>query len=101
MTSRTDQLTKGLISLAVLLMLAAALIADQARANLPAADAATADMTAGTRGGILLDADTLRKIDSLPYTLGRMLPLPIATDLCIDILLPESRGDNSANSPVR
>ena len=41
MNSRFDQLTKGLLSLAVILMFTVALVAGQARANLPADATAT------------------------------------------------------------
>jgi len=96
MNSRFEPVTKGLISLAVILMFAAALIADQARASLTD-EAAAADFVEKSRTGIILNADILRKIESLPAIVGTALALPGDMDLCLDVLRPGTdRHDDSA-----
>ena len=65
MKSRFDQLTKGLLSLAVILMFAAAVIADQARANLPAEVPVPSIGSLPTHLIIILDNESLQIIDSL------------------------------------
>ena len=83
MNSRFDHLTKGLLSLAVIIMFTVALIAGQARANLPAEVSTTADFGLETRTSILLDAESLRKIRSLSYAVDTILALPIDIELSI------------------
>ncbi len=83
MNSRFDHLTKGLLSLAVIIMFTVALIAGQARANLPAEVSTTAEFGLETRTSILLDAESLRKIRSLAYAVDTILALPIVIELGI------------------
>jgi len=83
MNSRFDHLTKGLLSLAVIIMFTVALIAGQARANLQAEVSTTADFGLETRTSILLDAESLRKIRSLSYAIDTILALPIDIELSI------------------
>jgi len=83
MNSRFDQLTKGLISLAVILMFAAALIADQARANLHAAVPAAPDASLATHLSIILDKESLQKMDSIPNVINTILALPIEIELTL------------------
>ena len=83
MNSRFDHLTKGLLSLAVIIMFTVALIAGQARANLPAEVSTTADFDLETRTSILFDAESLRKIRSLSYAVDTILALPIDIKLSI------------------
>ena len=83
MNSRYDHLTKGLLSLAVIIMFTVALIAGQARANLPAEVSTTANFGLETRTSILLDAEPLRKIRSLSYAVDIILALPIDIELNI------------------
>lgn len=97
MNNRFDPLTKGLISVAVILMFAAALVAGQARANLTD-DAAAADFVEQSRTGIILNAEIFRKIKSLPAIVGAALSLPGEMDLCLDALRPgisDARRDDS------
>ena len=83
MNSRFDQLTKGLISLTVILMFAAALIADQARANLSAAVSAAPDASLATHLSIVLDKESLQKIESIPNVINTILALPIEIELTL------------------
>jgi hypothetical protein len=100
MSNRFDPLTKGLISVAVILMFAAALVAGQARANLTD-EAAAADFVEHSRTGILLSADILRKIESLPAIVGAAFVLPGEMDLCIDALRPGTSGARRDDSLVK
>ncbi len=86
MNSRFDPLAKGLLSLAVILMFTIALIAGQARANLPAEASATSDFGLSTRMSVILDSESLSKIRSLPYAIDIILALPIDIELSIDEL---------------
>jgi len=101
MNNRIDQFAKGMLSLAVILMFAAALVADQARANLPEDATAPADFSESARGGILLDAELLRKIDSVPSLIGTIFTLPSEVDSCIDSLMPRSRNARPHGSTVK
>ncbi len=83
MNSRFDQFTKALLSLAVILMFTIALIAGQARANLPAEVSANSDFGSATRMSIILDQESLQYIQSLPYVVDTMLALPIDIELSI------------------
>jgi hypothetical protein len=104
MNSRFDQITKGLLSLAVVVMFTVALIAGQARANLPADVSATADFGPVVQTNLLLDAESLRKIHSLPYVIDIILALPIDLELSLHDLKLRS-GDaadaGSDDSPVQ
>ncbi len=86
MNSRFDQLIKGLLSLTVIVMFTVALIAGQARANLPAEVSATSDFGLSTRMSVILDSESLSKIHSLPYAIDTILALPIDIELRIDEL---------------
>jgi len=83
MNSRFDQLAKGMLSLAVILMFTVALIAGQARATLPADAAPLPDFGNTTRTGIIIDQEPLRKIDSLPHIVDSILALPIDVEFSI------------------
>ena len=83
MNSRFDHLTKGLLSLAVMLMFTIALIAGQARANLPAEVSASSDFSSATRLSIVLEHGSLQHLESLPYVIDTMLALPIDIELGI------------------
>ena len=96
MNSRFEQLTKGLLSLAVILMFAAALIAGQARANLPAEVSAVPDSSLATRLSIIIDKESLQKIESLPHVVGTILALPIDVELTLRMVRDKNaRSDES------
>ncbi len=98
MNSRFDQLTKALLSLAVILMFTVALIAGQARANLPAEVSTTADFSLATRVSIILDTESLQKIDSLLHVVDTILALPIDMELSINELT--LRTGNAENTEL-
>ena len=81
MNSRFDEITKGLLSLAVILMFTVALIAGQARANLPAEVSKTPEFSLATELNIILDAETLQKIEALPHVVDTLLALPVDIDV--------------------
>ena len=77
MNNRIDQLTKGLLSLTVIIMFTVALIAGQARANLPADVSTTADFSIATEMSVILHSESLQKVGLLPHAIDTMLALPI------------------------
>lgn len=81
MNSRFDEITKGLLSLAVILMLTVALIAGQARANLPPEVSTPHEFSLATELNIILDAETLQKIEALPHVVDTVLALPVEIDM--------------------
>ena len=101
MNSRFDQLIKGLLSLAVILMFTAALIAGQANANLPVQAKATAEFGDPARTGIILNTEFLRKIESMPHLIDTILALLASIGFCIDELTPGSGDSGREVSPVR
>jgi len=86
MNIRFDQLTKVLLSLSVMLMFTVALIAGQARANLPAELSTARNFALVTRMNITLDTASLQKIDSLLHVVDAVLALPIDIELGLDEL---------------
>jgi len=83
MNIHIDQLTKGLVSLTLMIMFTAALIAGQARANLTAEVSPTSDFTLATRMSVILDSESLQKIRLLPHAIDTILALPIDIELGI------------------
>lgn len=79
-------------------MFAIALIAGQAHANLPAEASATADFGSSAGTGIILDAKSLRKIQSLPYVVDIFLALPIDIGTKIDDLTISAGTTEDAGS---
>ena len=95
-----NQITKGIISLALILMFTFAFIAAQARANLPAEIAAAAEFGVANEMGIILDTESLERLESLPNVVDTILALPIDIALGNDELslqsqTPEDRGSDS------
>jgi hypothetical protein len=82
--SRFDLHAKAFISLAVILMFTVALIAGQARANLPAEATATADFAQATRMSGTLGTKSLQNLDALPHVVNTILALPIDVELRFD-----------------
>ncbi len=93
MNSRFDEITKGLLSLAVMLMFTVALIAGQARANLPAGVSTTPEFSLAAELNIILDTETLQKIEALPHVVDAILALPIEIDVTF-----RGRKSNAAGS---
>jgi len=100
MNTRTPQLAKGLISLVFMLMLAAALVAGQARANLPGAAASPVRTESGRHDGLLLTAETLERISSFPALLGSAIPLPASVRSSLGLLKPADAGQRPDRSPL-
>lgn len=86
MNSRMNHLFRALITLAVILMFAAALISAQAHANLEAKSLASGGFAATTGVSIVLDEESLRTLESLPHVIDAVLALPIVVDLGADDL---------------
>ena len=84
--------------MAVLLMFTVAFIAAQARANLPAEVSASSEFASGNRTSIILDEDSLRHIQSIPYAVETMLALPIDIELNIGELTLRSGNSEAAGS---
>ncbi len=82
MNSRIDQITKGLISLAVMLMFTVALIAGQARANLPARESPVDELERPSIA-VKIDSDIHSKLESWSYLLDTFFALPIDIDIRI------------------
>lgn len=94
MNSRIDQITKGLISLAVMLMFTVAFIAGQARANLPANELTIDDSTQRSDSGIALDAESLQKLHALTHLVETAFALPIDIEILLnDLVLHNDHSD--------
>jgi hypothetical protein len=98
MNSRFDLHAKGLISLVVILMFTVALIAGQARANLPAEATADADFAFATQVSIALDTESLQKIEALRHVVDIVLALPIDVELRVNGLTLRTDGQEDAGT---
>ncbi len=96
MNSLINQLTKGLLSLALIIMFTAALIAGQARANLSAEVLPTSDFALATRMSSILDSESLQKIRLLPHAIDIIFALPI--DIELRIYERSLRSGNAENA---
>ena len=92
------QLTTGWIPVSVLGMLMVALVAGQARANLPAELKAVPTAPITTSVNIVLHADVMKKLEALPLVVDALLALPSDLDVNIDtrIISPLNGGDYSS-----
>lgn len=86
MNSRMENICKGILSLAVILLLAVAVISAQAHANLPADDIALEEFSVETGMGTLRGAESLPKLKNLPRAIDIGLALPIVVELGHDKL---------------
>lgn len=96
MRSRADHITKGLISLTILLMYAVALIAGQARANVTDADTAGDEAAHRAALNVVLEAEYLRKLESLSHLFDTSLALPVDVEFLLRDL--PGRGDSHGES---
>ncbi len=96
MNSHIDQITKGLLSLALIIMFTAALVAGQARANLTAEVSPGSDIALATRMSVILDSESLQKIRWLPHAIDTILALP--TDIEPRIYERSLRTGNAENA---
>lgn len=91
------RITSGWIPVSILALLAIALIAGQARANLPK-DLVTAQIPLATTSlGTALNAELLRKPESLPTSVNTLLIVPENINLRLDtkILRKEFSSDQT------
>ena len=87
------QVTNGLVPVVVLLLLVVALVAGQARANIPGQVTAAATPIFPAHTSVILNAGMLKIIDSLPQTLDTILALPADIEMTINALkLPATSG---------
>ena len=92
------QVTNGLVPVAVLLLLVVALVAGQARANLP--HHVTAVPTLSAQTSVILNAEMLRKIESLPQIVDTLLALPADIELTISsFTVPSTKDADSRQRP--
>ncbi len=95
------RLTTGWIPVSVLLLFTIALIAGQARANLPSEiKAAPVLPVLTTSVSVVRGADMSEKLEALPHLLDTVLALPSDSDVSInaDTLTLDSSGDGSSPS---
>lgn len=78
------QLTSGWIPVSVLVLFTAALVAGQARANLPNEIKAVPVPAVTTSVSIVLNADVLQKLEVLPLAVDTLLALPSGLDVGIN-----------------
>jgi hypothetical protein len=93
------QVTNGLVPVVVLLLLVVALVAGQARANLPNQVTAAAAPTLSADTKIILNAQLLRKIESLPQIVDSLLTLPADIEIVIGTLTLPSTNDADGERP--
>jgi hypothetical protein len=97
MSKKFIQMTSGWIPVSVLLLFAAALIAGQARANLPAdLKAVPAPMSAASMHIVVTGKLLKENLDDLPNVLESMLKLPIEVDLGNDAGRSSRNGENES-----
>ncbi len=92
MSKQFIQMTSGWIPVVVMALLAVALIAGQAQANLPN-ELRAASTPATTSVNIVLSTQMLKKLDSLPAVVDALLAMPKDIELRIDTRI--LRGDIS------
>lgn len=94
------QLTSGWIPVSVLVLFTAALVAGQARANLPNEIKAAPVPAVTTSVRIILNADVLQKLEALPIVVDTLLALPSDLGVSVDtgIISPFGGGENSPRS---
>jgi hypothetical protein len=95
MKNRFIQLTSGWIPVSVLLLFTIALVAGQARANLPNELKAAPVPTITTSVNIVLNAEMLRQLESLPLVVDTLLALPLDISVRSAIVLPAGRGEHA------
>jgi len=92
------QLTSGWIPVSVLILFTIALVAGQARANLPNEIKAAPIPVVTTSVSVILNVDMLRKLEALPQVVDTLLALPSDLELTIDagIISSFERGEHSS-----
>ena len=93
------QVTNGLVPVVVLLLLVVALVAGQARANLPHQVTAAAVPTLSADAKVILNAQMLKKIESLPQIVDSLLTLPADIEVAIGTMVLPSKNDVGGAQP--
>ena len=93
------QVTNGLVPVVVLLLFVVALVAGQARANLPHQVTAAAVPTLSADAKVILNAQMLKKIESLPQIVDSLLTLPADIEVAIGTLALPSTNDADGERP--
>ena len=93
------RLTSGWIPVSVLILFTVALVAGQARANLPNEIKAAPMLPTTTSITVVLTSDMLRKLESLPLVVDTLLELPADLEFVYDRSIASCR--TSANTRHR
>jgi hypothetical protein len=94
------QLTSGWIPVSVLVLFTVALVAGQARANLPNEIKAAPVPAITTSVNIVLHADVLGKLEAFPVVVDTLLSLSSDLEVSVDagIISPFDGGEHSSRS---
>lgn len=93
------QVTNGLVPVVVLLLFVVALVAGQARANLPHQVTAAAVPTLSADTKVILNAQMLKTIESLPQIVDSLLTLPADIQVAIGTLALPAKNDADGERP--
>jgi len=96
------RLTSGWIPVSVLVLFTIALIAGQARANLPGEIKATPVLPVLTTSvNVLLSSNMPEKLESLPHMVDTVLALPSDLDVSVDATIVALRESGYGASPAQ
>lgn len=93
------RLTSGWIPVSVLVLFTIALIAGQARANLPGEIKATPVFPASVN--LVLSSDMLKRLESLPHMVDTVLALPSDLEVSVDATIIALRESGYGASSVQ
>ncbi len=98
MKNQFIQLTSGWIPVFVLLLFTVALVVGQARANLPNEIKAAPNLPVATSSiNVVLNSDTLKKLEALPLVVDTFLALPSDLEFSIDVAATPRKRDDQAS----
>ncbi len=100
MSKQFIQMTSGWIPVTVMVLLAVALIAGQARANLPNELRAEPDAAATTSVNIVLNTQMLKELESLPAVVDTVLAMPKNIEVRIDARILRGNASRDNVSPL-
>lgn len=101
MSKQFIQMTSGWIPVTVMVLLAVALIAGQARANLPNEFPAAPGPAATTSVNIVLSTQMLKELESLPAVVSTVLAMPKEIELHIDTRILRDDVSRENVSPLK
>jgi hypothetical protein len=93
MNKQFIQVTNGMLPVAVLVLLAIALIAGQARANFENDDLMVSNSTVATDTGVKFNAEMLKKAETLPHVMDAIVNLPAEFELTIRLRGKASKAE--------